>query len=114
MLIPNCHLCYIKQYVVDCPCPCKDEYNSQNFTREEWFDILAPQLDMIKQELKLNKYNLSSNIRRRTSASDNRTLSKGIGITGIICLTLVIGLIILSDISSIRKLIHGHTRHHRS
>ena len=114
MLLPKCHLCYIKQYVVDCPCPCKDENNLQNFTRKEWLDILAPELDMIKEELKLNKYNLSANIRRRTSASDNRTSSKGIGITGIICLTLVIGLIILSDISSIREQIHGHTRHHRS
>jgi len=111
MLIPKCHTFFIKQYVVDCRCPCKDEYNSQNFTREEWLDILAPQLEMIKQELKLNKYNLSSNIRRRTSASDNRTLSKGIGITGIICLTLVIGLIILSDISFMRELILGHARH---
>jgi hypothetical protein len=32
MLIPNCHLCYIKQYVVDCPCPGKDESRMEDIS----------------------------------------------------------------------------------
>jgi hypothetical protein len=46
----------IKQYVVDCPCPCKDEYNSQNFTREEWLDILAPRLDKVPVTIQENEW----------------------------------------------------------
>ena len=87
------------QIKLACPCICKD--NEDTYTTEEWREILLPKLDEMKARLSLNLSALSRTIRKRTSASDDRVSSKGLGIVGVIIILIVITFIILSDISTV-------------
>lgn len=87
------------QIQLACPCICKDD--EENYTTEEWREILSPKLDEMKARLSLNLSALSRTIRKRMSASDDRVSSKGLGILGVIIILVVITLIILSDISTV-------------
>ncbi|VDI37988.1 Hypothetical predicted protein [Mytilus galloprovincialis] len=70
-------------------CPCRCEYRRKlehwgskivpNRTREELLKELESELQNIKKELKVNKTQLSSSIRRRSSASDKLKSSKTMG-----------------------------------
>ncbi|CAC5415289.1 unnamed protein product [Mytilus coruscus] len=81
----------------ECECTADVKYLS-NYTREDLFEILAPEITKIKQDLLVDKTQLSSNIRRLTSAPDNRQSSKGVGVIAVVLFVSLIGAIIVIDI----------------
>ncbi|XP_076090210.1 uncharacterized protein LOC143062383 isoform X2 [Mytilus galloprovincialis] len=94
-----------------CPCNCdyKDKLdywaaqNQTNHTMEEWREILAPVLEKLEKELKVDTSNLSSTVNKRISAKDSRPSSQKLGMLGIVCLSLIVGGIILVDITSLPR-----------
>ncbi|XP_062579550.1 uncharacterized protein LOC134241527 [Saccostrea cucullata] len=77
----------------NCECPCRTylQENTEEFKRK---------LAFLKAKLKINKAELSSSIRRRTSASDTRTTATAIGSTlGLGLIVTFILCIVISDIS---------------
>ncbi|XP_033745578.1 uncharacterized protein LOC117331091 [Pecten maximus] len=65
-----------------------------NITHEE----LQKKIDILKKETKVNEENLSSTIRKRTSASDPRPTSAYVGYLGIGFLTVAFGGVFLLDL----------------
>ena len=94
-----------------CPCRCEhrrklEYWASQilpNYTKEELQKVLEPTLERIRQELKVNKTNLSSNLRKLTSAQDKRPSSGAMGWLAIVFIAVVVGLVILIDIVWIKQ-----------
>lgn len=83
-----------------CTCPCSKtvvDPKYQNLTKEKIDRIV----EEIKKELTVEKGNLSSSIRKKISAKDNRPSSTGIGSVGIVFFVIVFGGLILSDVSAI-------------
>ena len=77
---------------VTCVCVCEDV----NITLQE-------SIDKRKKELVINKKELSSSIRKLTSAEDSRVSSRNIGVMGILVMT-VFGLILMcTDIFSVLR-----------
>ena len=67
----------------------------------------------LKKELTLNRRELSSSIRKKTSAKDDRPSAKTLGSLGVISLSLVIGFIIFLDITRLIdcvKRIHNYMK----
>ena len=73
----------------------KDDSSGRTFLRT------VKEILLIKSELRIDKYKIGSTKRKRTSAPDNRNSSKQIGIVGIVFLTIVIGLVILIDLTAV-------------
>ncbi|CAG2186221.1 unnamed protein product [Mytilus edulis] len=97
-------------------CPCRCEYRRKlehwgskivpNRTREELLlKELESELQNIKKELKVNKTQLSSSIRRRLSAPDKRKSSKTMGLAGVAFICIVVGLVVLVDLLSFIKFV---------
>ncbi|XP_063419887.1 uncharacterized protein LOC134705045 [Mytilus trossulus] len=94
-----------------CPCNCdyKDKLdywaaqNQTNHTMEEWREILAPVLEKLEKELKVDTSNLSSTVNKLISAKDSRPSSQKLGMLGIVFLSLIVGGIILVDITSLPR-----------
>ena len=96
-------------------CPCNCEYRDKliywgsqiitNKTYEELMEELKPKIQKLKEELYINKTSLSSNIRRKKSAPDNRKSSKNIGYLGVFLVAVVISLVVIIDIVSLKKYI---------
>ncbi|XP_052091478.1 uncharacterized protein LOC127728247 isoform X2 [Mytilus californianus] len=94
-------------------CPCNCEYkdklnfwaaqNQTNHTMEELREILAPVLQKLEKELKVDTSNLSSTVNKRISAKDSRPSSQKLGMLGIVFLSLIVGGIILVDITSLQR-----------
>ncbi|XP_055998020.1 uncharacterized protein LOC130047352 [Ostrea edulis] len=83
-----------------CSCPVTFELNPNvNLTAEEEAQILE-----IKQNLTVQKSTLSSSVRKRNCASDDRKSSQAIGALGACLLGIPFGLIILLDCSRIINL----------
>ncbi|XP_071123977.1 uncharacterized protein [Mytilus edulis] len=90
--------------------PCRCEYRRKlehwgskiipNLTREELLKELESELQNIKKELKVNKTQLSSSIRRPSSATNKRKSSKAIGLAGAAFICIVVGLVVLVDVLS--------------
>ena len=70
------------------------ERQTTEITEEE----LDEKLETIRKKLTIDRTILSSTIRKRESASDDRMSAKGIGIVGVIILCTVMGLIALMDV----------------
>ncbi|XP_052091479.1 uncharacterized protein LOC127728247 isoform X3 [Mytilus californianus] len=94
-------------------CPCNCEYkdkldfwaaqNQTNHTMEELREILAPVLQKLEKELKVDTRNLSSTVNKRISAKDSRPSAQKLGMLGIVFLSLIVGGIILADITSLPR-----------
>ena len=67
-------------------------------TTEITEEALDEKLETIRKKLTIDRTILSSTIRKRESASDDRMSAKGIGIVGVIILCTVMGLIALMDV----------------
>ncbi|KAK3602379.1 hypothetical protein CHS0354_011212 [Potamilus streckersoni] len=79
-----------------CRCPC---YLRVNRTEIEKEMQLKTAIELIRKELKMEKKNLSSTTRKKTSARDERVSAKTMGFTlGVCVLTTVFGTIILWDL----------------
>ncbi|KAJ8309828.1 hypothetical protein KUTeg_011693 [Tegillarca granosa] len=68
----------------------------------DW-DSLSPEekermMKFLIEDLRVNKENLSSTIRRKSSASDKRKSSAAIGCIGIVVLSIVLGLLVMPDV----------------
>ncbi|XP_048742476.1 uncharacterized protein LOC125655972 isoform X2 [Ostrea edulis] len=78
-----------------CTCPCDRVHPVQNLTTAE----LNKKIEELKQELVVNKRSLSSSVRKRTSAKDERPSATGVGIIlGVGILIFVSALVIIPDI----------------
>ncbi|XP_063442750.1 uncharacterized protein LOC134723046 [Mytilus trossulus] len=77
-----------------CRCICKSENVNTTISVEEKAEIAAN----ISKELSVNKETLSSTIRSKTSAKDDRPSSASIGYIGVILLVTVFGGLIILDI----------------
>ncbi|XP_063417660.1 uncharacterized protein LOC134700230 [Mytilus trossulus] len=96
-------------------CPCRCEYRRKlehwgskivtNKTQEELLKELESELQNIKKELAVNKTQLSSSIRRRSSAPDKRKSSETIGLAGVAFICIVVGLVVLVDLLSLVKFV---------
>ncbi|XP_071126476.1 uncharacterized protein [Mytilus edulis] len=96
-------------------CPCRCEYRRKlehwgskiipNLTREELLKELESEVQKIKKELKVNETQLSSSIRRRSSAPDKRKSSETMGLVGAVFICIVVGLVVLVDLLSFVKFV---------
>lgn len=88
--------CEIYSFVSsECKCPCDRVRPVQNLTDAE----LQAKIDQIKQELVLNTRTLSSSIRKRTSAKDERPSATGVGVVlGVGIVTFLVLAVIVPDI----------------
>ncbi|CAG2247874.1 unnamed protein product [Mytilus edulis] len=96
-------------------CPCTCEYRRKleywgskiipNRTKEELLKELESELQKIKKELAVNKTQLSSSIRRRTSAPDKRKSSETMGLAGAAFICIVVGVVVLVDLLSLVKFV---------
>ncbi|XP_062601632.1 uncharacterized protein LOC134263313 [Saccostrea cucullata] len=85
-----------------CSCPVTYDLNPKvNLTAEQEAEILE-----IKQNLTVEKSTLSSSVRRRTSAPDDRKSSQAMGFLGVCFLTFTFGLVVLADCSRIINLMN--------
>ncbi|XP_041378165.1 uncharacterized protein LOC121390422 [Gigantopelta aegis] len=82
-----------------CMCRCKTEDPAQNNKTEE--EVKEQKVAKIKKELNVDTKQLSATKMKKESASDVRTSAQVTGYLGIIMLTLIIGMLLLSDITSI-------------
>ncbi|XP_062611207.1 uncharacterized protein LOC134273055 [Saccostrea cucullata] len=82
-----------------CTCPCDRVHPVQNLTAEE----LNNKIEELKKELVVNTRTLSSFIRKRTSASDERPSATGVGvILGVGILTFLCAIIFIPDIPKLK------------
>ncbi|VDI16947.1 Hypothetical predicted protein [Mytilus galloprovincialis] len=77
-----------------CRCICKTENVNTTISKEEKAEIAAN----ISKELSVNVETLSSTIRSKTSAKDDRPSSASIGYIGVILLVTVFGGLIILDL----------------
>ncbi|KAJ8297573.1 hypothetical protein KUTeg_024104 [Tegillarca granosa] len=85
-----------------CKCPCSKvqaQAKYHNMTEEKLQSIIHETM----KDLDIPKKNLSSSIRKRTSAKDDRPASTGIGYLGITILAVVFGCIIMSDLANLYR-----------
>ncbi|XP_022298408.2 uncharacterized protein LOC111107483 [Crassostrea virginica] len=81
-----------------CKCPCDRVHPVQNPTIAE----LNEKIEQMKKELLLNTRTLSSSVRKRTSAKDDRPSATGVGVVlGIGIFTLLFAAVIVPDIPSL-------------
>ncbi|CAC5385072.1 unnamed protein product [Mytilus coruscus] len=93
--------------------PCRCEYRRRlehwgsklipNKSRQELLKELESELQKMKKDLEVNKTQLSSSIRRRSSAPDKRKSSERMGLAGAAFICIVVGLVILMDLLTIVK-----------
>lgn len=93
-------------FIVECQCPCK-RLESQNFITNH--QILKKKIEQTKKDLEVKKTELSSIIRKMTSATDKRKSAQGIGMAlGVGVITTLVSLIICSDLPLIyRQIVQG-------
>ncbi|VDI56554.1 Hypothetical predicted protein [Mytilus galloprovincialis] len=94
-------------------CPCRCEYRrkleywgsklQQNLTIEELRKELQPVIRQIQDQLKVNKTELSSTIRKLTSAKDERKSSHMIGYVGALFISVIFGTIFFMDLVMFRQ-----------
>ncbi|KAK7494650.1 hypothetical protein BaRGS_00014048, partial [Batillaria attramentaria] len=86
-----------------CYCPCEEvelaANRSANAPSTEEEALLAGQ--MMQDQLKLDKANLSSSTRRKSSAPDDRPSAQGIGAVGVAVLVSVVASIVILDLSTL-------------
>lgn len=75
----------------------------QNLTKWQLQETLKEEINYIKENLTLNSKQMSSAIRRRTSARDDRSSAASCGYVGIGILSVVAVLMICSDCSRFLK-----------
>ncbi|XP_063404318.1 uncharacterized protein LOC134687793 [Mytilus trossulus] len=91
---------------ISCQCPCSSlgeeaRQDFSNFTIDELFEMLAPQLAKMEKELSVDKSNLSATVNKRISAKDERKSSQSIGILGIVFIVTVILSVVIIDLMSL-------------
>ncbi|VDI55580.1 Hypothetical predicted protein [Mytilus galloprovincialis] len=86
-------------------CPCSkvgkgkwDFLRAMNLTLDQLRELLKPELDLMKKELSVNKYNTSRMRRSNTSAPDDRVSATSIGYVGVVVICLKAVLIVFFDI----------------
>ncbi|XP_055996039.1 uncharacterized protein LOC130046855 [Ostrea edulis] len=88
-----------------CQCPC-ERLKTQNFITDP--QVLEERIEEIKAKLEVEKAKLSSTIRQKTSASDERKSVQGIGMAlGVGVITFIFSIIICSDL----PLLYRHIRY---
>ncbi|XP_062620854.1 uncharacterized protein LOC134282461 [Saccostrea cucullata] len=79
-----------------CQCPCK-MIKSQNYIKDH--EVLGKVIEKRKKMLEVKKNELSSTIRKKTSAADERRSAQGVGmVLGVGLITSVLSIIICSDL----------------
>ncbi|KAL4218268.1 hypothetical protein ACF0H5_023004 [Mactra antiquata] len=81
---------------IGCICPC-GWVHSQNYTDEE----IQVVVEQIQQKLKVSKEELSSSIRKKTSAPDDRTSAQAVGYVGLVFLVVSLCSIVLLDVGTL-------------
>nr|XP_011454208.2 sushi, von Willebrand factor type A, EGF and pentraxin domain-containing protein 1 [Crassostrea gigas] len=88
-----------------CKCPC-ERLKSQNFITDP--QVLQNRIKEMEKELKINEKALSTTVRKKTCAKDERKSAKGIGsVLGIGIIALVVSIIVCSDI----PILYRHIRY---
>ncbi|XP_052227045.1 uncharacterized protein LOC127841939 isoform X2 [Dreissena polymorpha] len=81
-----------------CMCQCSDIQKLIGNSANSFANLtIEEQVANIVRRLRLDKTTLTSTLRKKTSATDNRPVSKSIGYIGITFMSIVFGLIIFSD-----------------
>ncbi|XP_045181541.2 uncharacterized protein LOC123540515 [Mercenaria mercenaria] len=83
--------------VSDCVCPCGWVNPPQNYTAEELQIIVLE----IQEKLKVSKAELSSTIRKKTSAKDDRPSATAVGYVGLASIIVFISAMALLDITTL-------------
>ncbi|CAG2204407.1 unnamed protein product [Mytilus edulis] len=90
---------------LECLCPCsqvgKSNWGSargMNLTFEELREMLKPDLDFLKKELGVNKYNTSRMRRSKISAPDDRISATSVGYVGVVFICIITVMIVFLDI----------------
>ncbi|XP_060598566.1 uncharacterized protein LOC132752265 [Ruditapes philippinarum] len=83
--------------VTECVCPCGWVNPPQNYTPEE----LAEIVEEIQEKLKVSKAELSSTIRKKSSAPDDRPSATAVGYVGLASIIFTLGAMALLDITTV-------------
>ena len=91
-----------------CPCSCAykaklEFWKKMNFTTQQMLEYMAPLMKEVMDDMKLDKKKISKNIRKRTSAPDERKSAQQMGVVGIVVISVAFGMIIIFDILAIRR-----------
>lgn len=94
-----------------CSCRCDNKRKIEHWeskipqhqTMEDLKRELEPVIRKIQNELKVNKTNLSSTIRKLTSAKDERKSSHAIGFFGALFISVIFGTVFFMDIVMLRQ-----------
>ncbi|XP_033755416.1 rhamnose-binding lectin-like [Pecten maximus] len=81
-------------------CSCRCRYSNNTTCAKE--DLLC-RITMLKQQLLINKFALSSHKRTKISVYDGRTSSTVIGVTGVAVIVTVLSLIVIPDFLTLLK-----------
>ncbi|CAC5386926.1 unnamed protein product [Mytilus coruscus] len=90
-----------------CSCPCEttvskwDIIINSNISKEEVFELIEKEVEQIQKEIAVDKKAISSYIRRKSSATDNRPTSVTVGILAVIIIVLVFMVFICIDCLSV-------------
>lgn len=98
-------------YIAMCPCDCRYAANLKlyrnasavNITSEEVQKELKIQVTNLQKQLSINKTNLSSAKRKKTSMIDDRASARGVGLIGVGMLVLLMGGLVLMDLTTIKR-----------
>jgi hypothetical protein len=100
-----------------CWCRCESRasywwgYHNNNLTNEEKTAILDVEIRRIRSELLVEKKVLSSYVRARTSVQDERTSAESMGYLGIVLLSTIVGLFVLSDCLKLISFLFNKSTH---
>ncbi|XP_033759642.1 mucin-1-like [Pecten maximus] len=74
-----------------------------NITSDQVQKTLKKQVTNLQKQLSLNKTNLSSEKRKKTSMNDDRASARGVGLIGVVMLVLLMGGLVLMDLTTIKR-----------
>ncbi|GFR65484.1 sushi, von Willebrand factor type A, EGF and pentraxin domain-containing protein 1 [Elysia marginata] len=86
-----------------CTCGCTGNFTNTPHTDSEKQSYLKKRDKEIKRKLFVDTKVLSANLRRATSAEDDRQSAKSVGYIGVVLLVLTFGSVLLADVVTIWK-----------
>ncbi|XP_005097799.1 uncharacterized protein LOC101855640 [Aplysia californica] len=105
MLFLGSQFCWTQEEEPECVCSCiKAAIPEDKAEREEFVEN---EKKKIVKELHVDKKNLSSETRKKSSAVDERPSARSVGYLGIAMLTLSAGIVLVFDLDYVIKGVHS-------
>ncbi|XP_059166961.1 fibulin-5-like [Physella acuta] len=90
-----------------CPCSCRTQ---TRINMSSTLKAVQKEIDQIKKSLTVETHDLSSYIRSKTSATDDRMTSKTVGLFGAILFGITMGVVVVPDVITLIKFLLSKLR----